>query len=145
MLRASRFMACLIYMMVFMAIVAIVPSASPAADIRITSPANGATIKSSDVTVTIELSDATLVAPSSATKKEDLHVIYALDFDTKAFLDGTAAKLGSGSNRLHRGGTSVTFKDVASGRHTVQVILVYSDHMPVKPLMAPSVNFVVDR
>jgi len=88
MMRASRFIACLIYMMVFMAIVAIVPSASSAADIRITSPANGATIKSSDVPVTIELSDATLVAPSSATKKEDLHVIYALDVDTKPFLDG---------------------------------------------------------
>jgi len=74
--------------------------------LKITSPSNGATIKSPEVTVKIELSDLTLVAPSSATKKEDLHVIYALDVDTKAFLDRTAPKLGSGANRLHRGGTS---------------------------------------
>jgi hypothetical protein len=97
--------------------------------LKITSPASGATIKGPDVTVTIELSDLTLVAPSSATKKEDLHVIYALDVDTKPFLDGTT-KLGSGANRLHRGGTAVTFKDVAPGPHTVQVIVVYSDHTP---------------
>jgi len=112
--------------------------------LRITSPGNGVTIKGPDVTVTIELSDVTLVAPSSATKKEELHVIYALDVDTKPFLDGTAPKLGSGANRLHRGGTSVTFKDVAPGRHRVQVILVYSDHTSIKPLVAPSVSFVVE-
>ena len=135
----------LICVVAFMAIVSIVPSASSAADIKITSPASGATIKGSEVTVTVELSDVTLVAPFKATKKEELHVIYALDVDTKPFLDGTAPKLGSGANRLHRGGRSVTFKDVAPGPHTVQVILVYSDHTPVKPLVAPSVSFVVDR
>ena len=111
---------------------------------RITSPGNGVTIKGPDVTVKIELADVTLVAPSSATKKEELHVIYALDVDTKPFLDGTAPKLGSGANMLHRGGTSVTFKDVAPGPYTVQVVLVYSDHTPVKPLVAPSVSFVVE-
>jgi len=91
--------------------------------------------------VTIQLSDVTLVPPSKATKKEDLHVIYAIDVDTKPFLDGTT-KLGSGLNRVHRGGTSVTVKDVVPGPHTVQVILVYFDHTPVKPLVASSVNFV---
>ena len=136
--------ACLIYLVAFMTIVAIVPSAASAADIKITSPANGATIKAPDVTVTIELSDVTLVPPPEANKKEELHVIYALDVDTKPFLDGKT-KLGSGPNRLHRASTSVTFKDVAPGSHTVQVILVYSDHTPVKPLVAPLVNFVVDR
>ena len=134
----------LIYIVAFIAIVSIVPSAAEAADIKITSPANGGTIKGPDVTVSIELSDVTLITPSKTTKKEDLHVIYALDVDTKPFLDGTI-KLGSGPNRLHRGSTSVTFKDVTSGPHTVQVILVYSDHTPVKPLVAPSVNFIVDR
>lgn len=133
----------LIYLVAFMTIVAIVPSAASAADVKIASPANGATIKGSDVTVTIELSDVTLVPPSKATKKEDLHVIYALDVDSKPFLAGTT-KLGSGPNRQHRGGTSVTFKDVGPGPHTVQVILVYSDHTPVKPLVAPTVNFVVE-
>ena len=136
--------ACLIYMVAFMTIVAIVPSAASAADVKITSPTNGATIKAPDVTVTIELSDVTLVPPPKATKKEDLHVIYALDVDTKPFLDGTT-KLGFAPNRLHTARTSVTFKDVAPGSHTVQVILVYSDHTPVKPLVTPSVNFVVDR
>ena len=133
----------LIYLAASMTTFAIVPSAASAADVKITSPANGATIKGSDVTVTIELSDVTLIAPPIATKKEDLHVIYALDVDTKAFLDGTT-KLGSGPNRQHTRGASVMFKDVGPGPHTVQVILVYSDHTPVKPLVAPSVNFVVE-
>ena len=135
----------LIYWVAFMTTIAIVPSAATAADVKITSPSNGGTIKGPDVTVSIELSDVTLVPPSKASKKEDLHVIYALDVDTKPFLDGTTPKLGSDANRLHRGGTSVTFKDVAPGPHTVQVILVHSDHTPVKPLVAPSVSFVVDR
>ena len=133
-----------IYLVAFMTIVAILPSVASAADVKITSPANGATLKGPDFTVSIELSDVTLVPPPNATKKEDLHVIYALDVDTKPFLAGTT-KLGSGPNRVHTARTSVTFKDVAPGPHTVQVILVYSDHMPVKPLVAPSVNFVVDR
>jgi|GEM_PF-4334569 len=110
----------LIYWVASMTIVATLPSAASAADVKITSPANGATIKGSDVTVTIELSGVTLAPPSKATKKEDLHVIYALDVDAKPFLAGTT-KLGSGPTRLHRGGTSVTFKDVGLGPHTVQV------------------------
>jgi hypothetical protein len=137
-------LSCVTYLLVFLFVLFVTQGwAEPG--LKITSPANGATIKGPDVTVTIELSDVTLVPPPKATKKEELHVIYALDFDTKPFLDGTAPKLGSGANRLHRGGTSVTFKDLAPGPHTVQVILVYSDHTPVKPLVAPSVNFVVDR
>ena len=134
----------LIYLVASMTILAIVPSAAFAADVKITSPADGARTKGSDVMVTIQFSDVTLVPPSKATRREDLHVIYTLDVDTKAFLDGTTTKLGSGPNRLHRGGTSVTFKDVGPGPHTVQVILVYSDHTPVKPLVAPSVKFVVE-
>jgi len=123
---------------------AIVPSAWSAAEIKITSPVTGVTLKGSDVTVTIQLSDVTLVPPPRASKKEDLHVIYTLDVDTKPFLDGTT-NLGSGPNRVHTASTSVTFRDVAPGPHTVQVILAYSDHTPVRPPVAPSVNFVVDR
>jgi hypothetical protein len=134
----------LISMVVLMTIAAITLSETSAADVRITSPANGARIKGPDVTVTIELSDVTLVPPSKAVKKEDLHVIYALDVDTKPFLGGMT-KLGSGGDRQHRAGTSATFKDVPPGSHTVQVILVYSDHTPVKPLVAPAVSFVVDK
>jgi len=134
---------CVTYLLLFLFVLFVTQGwAEPG--LKITSPASGATIKGPDVTVTIELSDVTLVSPPKATKKEDLHVIYTLDVDTKPFLDGTT-KLGSGPNRLHRASTSVTFKDVAPGSHTVQVILVYSDHTPVKPLVVPSVNFVVDR
>ena len=62
----------LIYLVASMPIVATVPSAASAADVKITSPANGARIKGSDVMVTIQLSDVPLVPPSKATKREDL-------------------------------------------------------------------------
>jgi hypothetical protein len=125
-------------------IFAIFPSASAAAGLKITSPAEGATIADADVTVTIELSDVTLVPPPQATKKDDFHVIFALDVDTKPFLEGTT-KLGSGPNRVHTARPSATFKDVAPGPHNVKVILVYSDHTAVQPPVVASVSFVVAR
>ena len=134
---------CVTYLLVFFVLFVTQGWAQPG--LKITSPASGATMKGPDVTVTVELSDVTLVQSQKATKKEDLHVIYVLDVDTKAFLDGKTKLGSSGPDRRHTVSTSVTFKDVAPGSHIVQVILVYSDHTPVKPLVAPSVNFVVDR
>lgn len=120
------------------------PSASAAAGLKITSPAEGATIADADVTVTIELSDVTLVRPDNATKKDDFHVIFTLDVDTKPFLEGTT-RLHRGPHIIHAARTSVTFKDVAAGPHNVTVILVYADHMAVQPPVTSSVSFAVAR
>ena len=129
---------------VVVGIVAIVPPTSAAAGLKITSPAERATIADADVTVTIELADVTLVRPDNATKKDDVHVIFALDVDTKPFLEGTTT-LRRGPNVVHATRTSITFKDVAAGPHNVTVILVYSDHTAAQPPVASSVSFVVAR
>jgi hypothetical protein len=130
--------------MVFAGIVAIVPPAWAGAGLKITSPADGATIADTDVTVTIELADVPLVRAGNATKKDDFHVIFALDVDTKPFLEGTT-RLRQGPNIVHAARPSVTFKDVAAGPHKVMVILVYSDHTAVQPPVTSSVSFVVAR
>jgi LPXTG-motif cell wall-anchored protein len=95
------------------------------------------------VTVTINVTGATLVPAANATRLEDLHVHYVLDTDTAPLTAG-AAPIPSGDPKIvHAGATSNTFTDLAPGAHRVTVILGLSNHVAVQPPIAPSVSFTV--
>lgn len=111
--------------------------------IVIVSPTNGATVAGSDVTVTIQVSGATLVPAANATKLEDLHVHYLLDVDPAPYTSGTTPIPAGNPNIVHSGATTNAFSGVAPGPHRVTVILGYSDHRAVQPPVAPAVSFTV--
>jgi hypothetical protein len=124
-------------------ILAIDPSASAAGALKVSSPAEGATVAGSDVTVTIELSDVVLVPPPNSAKKDDFHVIYALDVDSQPFLDGRTRLGGTPNKVVHT--ARKTFTGLTPGPHSVTVILVHADHTAVQPPVTASVSFVVAR
>lgn len=126
-------------------ILAIDLSASAAGGLKVSSPTEGATIVGSDVAVTIELSDVALVPPPNATKKDDFHVIFALDVDAKPFIEGRARLAGTPNKVVHTARKSMTFTGLAPGLHNVTVVLVHSDHTAVQPPVTASVSFVVAR
>lgn len=111
--------------------------------IVITSPSNGATIPGPDVTVTIQVTGATLVPAASATKLEDLHVHYMLDVDPSPYLPGTTPIPQGNPNIVHSGAMSNTFTNVAPGAHRVAVVLGFSNHTVVQPPVAPAASFTV--
>jgi LPXTG-motif cell wall-anchored protein len=122
-----------------------VQAASTAAgpSVKITSPADGAVIDSTDVTVTIDVGDIKLVPGTQATQKSDMHVHYLLDVDPTPWLDGKHDIPTGDPNIVHSASTSHTFTYLAPGPHRVTVILTTSDHIAVQPPVAPSVNFTV--
>jgi hypothetical protein len=119
------------------------PAFAQQAQVTINSPANGATVTGPDVTVSITVSGTTLVPAAQATKREDLHVHYMLDVDPAPYMSGTTPLPQGNPNIVHSGATSNTFSNVASGSHTVTVLLGYADHTAVQPPVAPSVTFSV--
>lgn len=112
-------------------------------DVAILSPADGATITGTDVTITIDVTGTTLVPAAQATRLEDLHVHYLLDVDPAPFLSGDEPIPTGQPNIVHTVNTSQTFNNVSPGEHTVTVILAYSSHQAVQPVVAPSVTFTV--
>lgn len=119
------------------------PAVAAAPGITITSPANGSTVPGPDVTVTISLTDLTLVAAAQATKPTDLHVHYLLDVDPTPYLDGKTPIPTNNPAIIHSAATSATFNNVAPGRHTVAVVLTQPNHVSVTPPVAPSTTFTV--
>jgi hypothetical protein len=118
-------------------------STAAAQEVRITSPANGATVAGPDVTIAIAVSGTTLVPAAEATRLEDLHVHYMLDTDAAPYLSGTTPVPTGNPNIVHSGALSNTFGGVAPGAHRVTVLLGYSNHAAFQPPVAPSVSFQV--
>jgi hypothetical protein len=118
-------------------------STAAAQEIRITSPANGATVAGPDVVISIAVTGTTLVPAASATRLEDLHVHYMLDTDAAPYLSGTTPVPAGNPNIVHSAALSNTFSGVAPGNHRVTVLLGYSTHAAFQPPVAPSVAFQV--
>ncbi len=118
-------------------------STAAAQEVRITSPANGATVAGPDVTITIAVTGTTLVPAPEATRLEDLHVHYMLDTDAGPYLSGVTPVPMGNPNIIHTAALSNTFSGVAAGAHRVTVLLGYSSHAAFQPPVAPSVSFQV--
>jgi hypothetical protein len=118
-------------------------STAAAQEVRITSPANGATLAGPDVAISIAVTGTTLVPGTEATRKEDLHVHYLLDTDVAPYLSGATPVPMGNPNMVHTAALNYTFSGLAPGAHRVTVLLGYSTHAAFLPPVAPSVSFQV--
>ena len=112
-------------------------------DVRIVSPGNGSTVRGPDVTISIAVTDVTLVPAAQAMRLEDLHVHYLLDVDPGVYLTGTTPVPQGDPIQVHSSAISNTFENVAPGAHRVTVLLTFSNHQAVQPPIAPAVSFTV--
>src|SRR5688572_7750934 len=99
------------------------PVSAQQVQVRITAPANGATVAGPDVTVSIAVTGTTLVPAAEATRLQDMHVHYLLDVDAAPYLGGTTPVPQGDPNQVHTAAMSTTFAGVAPGPHRVTVLL----------------------
>ncbi|HLG74092.1 MAG TPA: hypothetical protein VK009_27040 [Chloroflexota bacterium] len=95
-----------------------------------------------DVTVSYDVAGTTLVAAADAKKLDDYHVHVLLDTDPTPYLPPNPQPVPTGNDKIiHTAAKSVTFKNVAPGQHTINVILTTSNHVSVNPPIQTSAKF----
>jgi hypothetical protein len=110
--------------------------------IKITSPAEGATLPPGDLTVQVQVSHFELVDKlGEKPVKGQGHIHYFLD---------TTPPTAQGQPAIPKGGTfapstelSHTFTDVGPGQHMLAVELVQNNHTPLDPAVVDSVTVTV--
>jgi hypothetical protein len=109
--------------------------------LKITSPASDATLPAGDVKVTVDYTGPDLVPAAQAKKLDDYHLHYLLDVDPTPYLGTTTPIPTNNPKIIHSAAKEVTFSNVASGSHSVTVIMTGSNHVSVAPPVADTVSF----
>lgn len=100
--------------------------------VTITSPGDGQTVPTGDVTVTAKVNDFNVVdKQGQANVPGEGHLHFYLDVAAPT-AQGKPAIPTSGV-WAHVSATTYTFKDVAAGSHDIYVELVNNDHTPLNP------------
>lgn len=119
------------------------PAGTPT--IMITSPQNGATLPAGNVTVTVQVTNFSIVdKQGQASVPGQGHVHFYMDV-TPLPSDPTKPAIPTNASAIwaHVSGTTYTFTNVTSGMHTFAVQLANNDHTPVIPLTTDSVMVTV--
>jgi hypothetical protein len=115
--------------------------AQQAGSIRITAPANGATV-APPVNLTVAISGVT-VKPASAGDPDAFHYHIFIDVDPATVIQpGQPIPTGQ-ANIIHTADLTVPLADLAPGSHTVWVVLTRTDHVPLSPSVQDRVQFTV--
>jgi plastocyanin len=121
--------------------VTVLPEIGPPS-VVITTPKDGSTIPTGNVTVSIQVSNFNVVdEQGQANASHEGHIHYFLDVDAPT-TPGEAAIPTSGT-WAHVADTTYTFGNVAAGTHTISVELVNNDHTPLTPPVVAKVTFTV--
>ncbi len=115
----------------------------PSARVHILQPHEGDTLTTSDVRVVLEAKGVEIV-PAVEKRPGTGHHHLFLDTDLTPPND-TIPKGVTGIIHLGRGQTEFTFTDVPEGAHRLIAEVADGDHIPLKPLVADTVRFVVRR
>jgi len=111
--------------------------------LTILQPTAGSTVTSSNVTVTIQVSNFNIVdKQGQPAVSGEGHVHYYLDYDAPT-TQGQPAVPPSGVIWQTIASTSYTFHNVTAGSHFVSVELVNNDHTPLNPVVTAKVSFTV--
>ncbi len=113
--------------------------------VTIMEPANGATLPSGAVAVTIQVQNFSIVdKEGQANVPGEGHVHYYLDVSPIPS-DPAKPALPADANAVwaHVAASSYTFTNVSPGMHTLSVQLVNNDHTPVVPLATSMVSVVI--
>lgn len=106
------------------------------------SPAPNATVTGPDVTITYDSSpDVTIVAAANARQLTEGH--YHLFLDKAANLQDNVPILTGDPTIIHTAAKEYKWANVAPGRHTVVLVLAYSNHAPWIPRATATLNFTV--
>ncbi|MCM2464918.1 fasciclin domain-containing protein [Methanoculleus oceani] len=113
------------------------------ANVTITSPEEGASIAAGNVTVSVNVTNFTLVEPTGqANAPGEGHLHYYLDAPVPT--NASAPAIPETGGYVVSANTSYTWENVTAGEHNLSVQLVNNDHTPLIPLMFETVNATVD-
>lgn len=113
--------------------------------LKITSPANGATLPAGDITIKTAVQNFNIVdkqGQSNVTGEGHLH--FYMDVNPLPSTAGQPA-IPADPNAVwaHVSDTTYTFKNVPPGQHTFSVQLANNDHTPVYPIVTDMVTITV--
>ncbi|CVK32133.1 fasciclin domain-containing protein [Methanoculleus bourgensis] len=112
------------------------------ANVTITSPEEGANITTRNVTVSVNVTNFTLVEPTGqANAPGEGHLHYYLDAPIPT--NASAPAIPETGGYVVSTNTSYTWENVTPGAHNLSVQLVNNDHTPIIPLAADMVNVTV--
>ena len=113
----------------------------PAVTVSITGPVGGDTVRGTAVHVTLAASGIE-IAPASEQRAGIAHHHLFLDVDPTPPGDTIPAGV-TGIIHLGRAQTSFHWDSVGLGRHRIIAVLADAWHLPLTPVVADTVNFVV--
>ena len=119
---------------------------TPAAEasVNITVPEEGAEIAAGNVTVSVDVTNFTLVEPTGQENAPgEGHLHYYLDAPIPT--DENEPAIPETGGYALSTNTSYTWEDVPAGEHTLSVQLVNNDHTPIIPLAVDMVNVTVSE
>ena len=124
-----------------LALVVACSKAGPAVTVTITSPAEGDTVGAADVRITLGVSGIEL-APAAEQRPGTAHHHLYLDSDFPA-LDSPIPAGQPAIVHLGQAQTEYLWQGAAPGAHRVIAVLADPAHVPIKPHVTDTVNFVV--
>ncbi len=113
--------------------------------LKITSPSNGATVRTGDITVKADVNNFKVVdKQGQANVTGEGHVHFYMDVNPIPNAAGQPAiPADTNAAWAHVSDTSYTFRNVSPGTHTFAVQLVNNDHTPVVPAVNDMVTVTV--
>lgn len=113
--------------------------------LKITSPSNGATLKTGDITVKTDVTNFKVVdKQGEANVTGEGHLHFYMDVNPIPNAAGQPAiPANTSSAWAHVSDTSYTFKNVSPGTHTFTAQLVNNDHTPVVPAVSDMVTVTI--
>lgn len=115
----------------------------PSPRVRIVSPRSGEVVAGPDVEVVWRARGVRIVPAAEARRRGDQHAHLFLDRDVAPFLGSGLPIPRDDPKIVHTARQTVTFRDVAPGRHRLDLVLGYADHTAARPPAAAAVEFVV--
>ncbi|MDK2891398.1 MAG: hypothetical protein PWR21_2030, partial [Methanoculleus sp.] len=122
----------------------VTPTPTPAAEANVTivEPMEGANVTAGNVTVSVNVTNFTLVEPTGqANAAGEGHLHYYLDVPVPT--NASEPAIPETGDYVVSANTSYTWENVTAGEHNLSVQLVNNDHTPIIPLAADTVNVTV--
>lgn len=133
--RLARSVAC------SLALVVMACGGRPSAHVQIVQPHNGDTVAAATVQVVLQAQGVEIV-PATEKRPGTGHHHLFLDTDITPPNDKIPQGI-TGIVHLGRGQTEFTLTELAPGRHRLIAVVADADHIPLKPLVADTVEFIV--
>lgn len=140
-MKLNRKLLLLVWVVLLSSLTVVVASAQGTPTAKFNAPAANATVTGPDVTITWESTGVTIVAAADAKQLTEAHYHLFLDKDAN-LQDGVEIPRGD-PQIVHTAAKEYKWANVPAGRHTVTVVVSYSDHKPWLPRAVATMSFTV--